>query len=85
MFCKFLDDHTAIVSNDINTSSADHTILDNNATILDTLSLSDSPGDFDVYRIPMWSEFDWWLYVDVYYTYTNSLILNDKLFYPVFG
>jgi hypothetical protein len=84
MFCKLLDDHRALVCYDLDNTTDDYATLNDNAAFLDAMPLSGRSGTFDVYRIPMYVEYDLFEDCWVYYTYTNSLILNDQVFVPIY-
>ncbi len=85
MFAKFIDDHTVMIASTTDTTHEDYRILESNARIMDTLSLSDSSGTFDVVRIPIDIEYRMWPPGWVYNTYTNSLILDNQVFVPIFN
>ncbi len=71
MFCKLLDVDTAIMG-EVSPGHQDYEILEANAAYLSSLTASNG-NLYEVIRIPMGSS---------YRTYTNSLIMNDKVIVP---
>ncbi len=79
MYAKLLDRKRVLVSEHPNPNSTIGQQLNQVASIID--SMTNFYGEpYEVTRIPMqYSE------EEIYYTYTNSLILNNQVFVPVFG
>ncbi|MBN2053801.1 agmatine deiminase family protein, partial [bacterium] len=71
MFCKLLDVDTVLVGQ-VNSGHQDYAILEGNAMVLAN-AFASSGVPYEVVRIPMGNN---------YRTYTNSLILNDKVIVP---
>ena len=80
MFCKLMDEHTIILGEyDPALCPENAQILDDNAALLEALTTVGG-ASLDVVRIPLpWDD------TGVWYTYTNSLILNDAVLVPVFS
>jgi hypothetical protein len=85
MFAKFIDERRVLVSEVYETDREDREILDINAMVLSTSSISDTGGVFEVIRIPMGVFYRSFPPGWVYHTYTNSLILNKQVFVPYYG
>jgi agmatine/peptidylarginine deiminase len=86
IFCKLIDDHTLIVGEHTTPSEGagnNYYILNDIAAYLSGLRNLDDRY-FEVVRIPMppWEPGG---YSGVTRTYTNSLIINDKVLVPVYG
>jgi agmatine/peptidylarginine deiminase len=87
MFCKLLNDTLFIVGEYDNPSASypgDYELLNNLADYLGTLSNLDG-RQFRVERIPMPPYYYGGPAGTINYTYTNSLIINDKVLVPVYG
>ncbi|UCE17639.1 MAG: agmatine deiminase family protein [Gemmatimonadota bacterium] len=73
VFAKFLNATTVLVSQSEDTTIVEYNLLESFASVFDTLKAwTGTP--FDVVRVP-------WNY---YYTYINSLILDNQVFLPVY-
>ncbi len=83
MYSKLIDPYRVIVSE--TDASGDATILDRVASAFDTITTSDGTTTLEVFRIPLKREFDWWTFSYVYFTYTNSLIVDNQVFVPTYG
>ncbi len=74
MFCKLLDIDTILLAQ-VNSGHQDYTILENNATLLESL-VAPNGNPYTVVRIPMGNN---------YRCYTNSLIVNNTVIVPTYG
>ncbi|MDP8220500.1 MAG: agmatine deiminase family protein [Candidatus Stygibacter frigidus] len=87
MFCKLLTDNKFIVGyyeNEEDGFGNNQQILNENAAILDEMT-NQYGQDFEVTRILMPPFVMGGLNGSITYTYTNSLIINDKVLVPVYG
>ena len=85
MFTKFLDSRTILVSSPTDSSHIDFEILERNAELLSSYTLSDGTGYFDVVRIPLNLEYRMFPPAWIYNTYTNSLIIDEQIFLPIYN
>ena len=79
MWAKFLNTSTVLVSQVSNPNTVEYTFLENAASIFDTLK-THSGDTFNVLRLPMVRMNR----MSRYCTYTNSLILDNQVFLPVY-
>jgi agmatine deiminase len=79
MFSKLMDDSTILLGYyDPEVRPANHVILEDNKAILDAV-VTQGGDSLSVHRLPLpWNDSHVW------FTYTNSLIVNDVVLIPVF-
>jgi len=80
MFCKLMDDTTILLGEyDPGVKPTNAAILDENEQILKAV-INEAGQALELFRIPLpWND------TGVWYTYTNSLIVNDTVLVPVFN
>jgi agmatine/peptidylarginine deiminase len=79
MFSKLMDDRTIILgAYDPEVRPTNSLILEQNAGILEAV-VTEAGESLDIHRLPLpWND------TEVWFTYTNSLIVNDVVLIPVF-